>query len=149
LFFNLRGAKKKLAWLSDNEAKAIAADLNVDVKDVYKMEGRLTSSDVGFDADVDDDSPTVAHAPAHYLEDKSADPAKLLEDADWQKNSESALFAAIKELDDRSKDILQSRWLADKKATLHDLAARYGVSAERIRQLENNAMKKIRAKMAG
>ena len=148
LFFNLRGAKKKLAWLSDNEAKAIAADLNVDVKDVYKMEGRLTSSDVGFDADVDDDAPAAAYAPAYFLEDHSADPAKVLEDADWQKSSESALFSAIKELDERSRDILQSRWLADKKATLHDLADRYGVSAERIRQLENNAMKKIRGKMA-
>ena len=147
LFFNLRGAKKKLAWLTDAEAKAVAEDLNVDVKEVYKMEGRLTAADVGFDADVDDDTPSAA--PVHYLEDKSADPAQLLEDADWQQNSQNALMAAIKELDERSRDILSSRWLTESKSTLHELADRYGVSAERIRQLENNAMKKIRAKMAG
>ena len=145
LFFNLRSSKKKLAWLTHEEAKAMAADLNVDIKDVYKMEGRMTASDVGFDTDVDDDSPSAA--PVQFLEDKSADPSVLLENADWQENSEEGLYTALKELDERSQDIIQSRWLSESKATLHDLADKYGVSAERIRQLEKNAMNKVKGFM--
>ncbi|GAB3111178.1 RNA polymerase sigma factor RpoH [Aestuariicella hydrocarbonica] len=145
LFFNLRGAKKRLAWLTHDEAKAVAEDLGVDVKHVQQMEGRLSAYDAAFDAGTDDDDETAYQAPAHYLEDKRFDPAQMLEDADWEQNSVSGLTLALEGLDERSRDILQQRWLNDDKATLHDLAAQYGVSAERIRQLEKNAMKKVRA----
>ncbi|WNO08994.1 RNA polymerase sigma factor RpoH [Teredinibacter sp. KSP-S5-2] len=147
LFFNLRGQKKKLSWLTNNEAKAIAEDLNVEVKHVHEMEGRLSAFDTAFDAGADDDDDTAFQAPANYLEDKRFDPSTLLEDADWSENSVTGLELALEELDDRSRDILQQRWLSEEKATLHDLAAKYGVSAERIRQLEKNAMKKMRAHM--
>ncbi|MDQ2076667.1 RNA polymerase sigma factor RpoH [Marinimicrobium sp. ABcell2] len=144
LFFNLRGAKKRLAWLTNDEAKAVAEDLGVEVKHVREMEGRLASYDAGFDAgeEDDDDSPYVA--PSHYLEDKRYDPAMQLEDADWEESSVNNLTQALETLDDRSRTILQRRWLGEDKATLHDLAAEYGVSAERIRQLEKNAMKKVK-----
>ena len=146
LFFNLRGAKKKLAWLNNAEATAVAKDLGVEVKDVRQMESRLAAVDVGFDVDVDDDSPSPA--PVQYLEDHTSNPAQLLEAADWESDSNEKLALAMAELDDRSRDILQARWLnEDSKETLHELAARYGVSAERIRQLEQNAMKKLKASM--
>ncbi len=147
LFFNLRGQKKSLGWLTLDEAKAVAADLNVDVKHVQEMEGRLSSYDAGFDAGVDDDDDSAYQAPANYLEDRRFDPATMLEDADWESSSVSSLELALEQLDDRSRNILQQRWLNDDKATLHDLAAEYGVSAERIRQLEKNAMKKVRVMM--
>lgn len=146
LFFNLRGAKKKLAWLNNAEADAIAEDLGVDVKEVRRMESRLTASDLGFDAGADDESDGIV-APAHYLEDNSANPAILLEDSDWEQNSNEHLRVALGQLDDRSRDILQMRWLNEDKATLHQLADKYGVSAERVRQLEKNAMKKVRMTM--
>ena len=145
LFFNLRSAKKQLSWLSNDEVHAVAADLGVDVAEVRRMEGRLSSVDVGFDADTDDERGPVA--PVHYLEDHSADPALLLESDDLEESNPQSLSLALSELDERSRDILQSRWLGDSKATLHDLADRYGVSAERIRQLEQAAMKKLRAAM--
>lgn len=146
LFFNLRGAKKKLAWLTNDEAKAVAEDLNVDVKHVRQMEGRLSAFDTAFDAGSDDDDDAAYTAPAHYLEDRRYDPSVMLEDADWRENSVSGLALALEKLDDRSRDILQQRWLDDEnKVTLHDLADKYGVSAERIRQLEKNAMKKVKA----
>ncbi len=146
LFFNLRGAKKKLAWLTNDEAKAVAEDLNVEVKHVRQMEGRLSAFDTAFDAGSDDDDDTAYASPANYLEDRRYDPSTMLEDADWRQNSVSGLELALDKLDDRSRDILQQRWLNDEsKVTLHDLAAKYGVSAERIRQLEKNAMKKVRA----
>jgi RNA polymerase sigma-32 factor len=144
LFFNLRGQKKRLGWLTSQEAKAVAEDLNVDVKHVHDMEGRLSAYDAGFDAGADDDEDSVFQAPANYLEDKRFDPATLLEDADWESNSVSGLESALAQLDDRSRDIIQQRWLSEEKSTLHDLAAQYGVSAERIRQLEKNAMKKVK-----
>lgn len=144
LFFNLRGQKKHLGWLSRTEAEAVAKDLNVDVKHVHDMEGRLAAYDAGFDAGVDEDDDTAYLAPANYLEDRRFDPATLLENSDWEDNSVSNLEAALEKLDDRSRDILQKRWLNEEKATLHELAAEYGVSAERIRQLEKNAMKKVR-----
>ena len=146
LFFNLRSAKKRLAWLSNDEAHAIAADLSVDVKEVRRMEGRLTSFDLGFDAGADDDDDGVV-APAHYLEDKSANPAIMLEETDWEQSSNQQLHIALEQLDERSRDILQARWLSDDKSTLHDLADKYGISAERIRQLEKNAMNKLKATM--
>ena len=148
LFFNLRGQKKHLGWLSLNEAQAIAEDLNVDVKHVQDMEGRLSAFDAGFDAGADDDDDSAYLAPSNYLEDKRFDPATLLENSDWEDSNVSSLESALEQLDDRSRDILQQRWLDDEnKSTLHDLAAQYGVSAERIRQLEKNAMKKIRVMM--
>lgn len=147
LFFNLRGAKKRLAWLNNDEANAIAADLGVDVRDVRQMEGRLASSDMAFDLPVDDDDESVA--PVHYLEDRRADPAVQLEASDWEEDSQQRLLAALDQLDERSRDIIRARWLnEDEKSTLHDLAARYGVSAERIRQLEKNAMSKVKAMIA-
>ena len=147
LFFNLRSAKKELQWLSADEAKAVAEDLGVEVKDVMEMEMRLTSRDATFDAPADDDEDSVAYSPSLYLESKGADPAELIENDDFEDDNNSRLAEAVKSLDDRSQSILQRRWLDDKKATLHQLADEYGVSAERIRQLEKNAMKKVRLLM--
>ena len=147
LFFNLRSAKKTLAWLSADEAQAVADDLGVDVKEVHRMEGRLSSRDVAFDAPTDADDEEGWQAPQHFLEDDIADPATTVEEDEWQSNSYGKLHAAIAKLDERSRDILSRRWLMDEKSTLHELADEYGVSAERIRQLENNAIKKLRGVM--
>ena len=148
LFFNLRSAKKRLAWLTNDEAQAIADDLDVKVSEVRKMEGRLTSVDVGFDgSSSDDDDDSASYAPAQYLEDHSEDPARLLEDANWKEDSNQNLHLALGNLDERSRDILQQRWLNEEKVTLHNLAEKYGVSAERIRQLEKNAMNKVKASL--
>ena len=146
LFFNLRSAKKSLAWLTNDEAKAVAEDLGVEVKQVREMEKRLAARDTAFDAPEGDDDDGW-QAPAYYLEDRRADPALQVEEADWEETSINRLSEALASLDDRSRDILQQRWLDDNKATLHDLADKYGVSAERIRQLEQNAMKKVRVVM--
>jgi len=148
LFFNLRSAKKNLAWLSADEARAVADELGVDVREVHRMEGRLSSRDLAYDAPLDADEDDGWQAPQYYLEDHSADPALAVESDDWQQSSEERLHQALAGLDERSRDILSQRWLADEKATLHDLAARYDVSAERIRQLEQTAMKKLRTAMA-
>ncbi|HSP57480.1 MAG TPA: RNA polymerase sigma factor RpoH [Halomonas sp.] len=144
LFFNLRGAKKRLSWLNTNEVEAIAKDLDVKPEVVREMEGRLSAHDAGFDAAPNDDDESAYQAPVHYLDDASGDPATLLEDSDWEGDATRRLQLALESLDERSRDILQRRWLSDHKATLHDLADVYGISAERIRQLEKNAMKKIR-----
>ncbi len=149
LFFNLRSAKKELQWLSADEAKAVADDLGVDVKDVMEMEMRLTSRDATFDAPVDDDEDSNVYSPSLYLESKGADPAEQIENENFEGDNNSRLAAAFKNLDERSQAILQRRWLDDTKATLHQLAAEYDVSAERIRQLEKNAMKKVRLLMEG
>ena len=146
LFFNLRSAKKRLAWLSNDEAAAVAQDLGVEVKQVREMEGRLASYDAGFDADEDDEDSSYV-APAHYLEDNRYDPAVRLEQSNWEESNVNGLELAMQKLDGRSRAILQRRWLNDDKATLHDLAAEYGVSAERIRQLEKNAMNKVKTMM--
>ena len=148
LFFNLRSAKKSLAWLSAEEAQAVADDLGVDVKEVQRMEGRLSSRDLAYDLPLDADDDDLWQAPQYYLEDQRSDPALAVESSDWQRSSEDQLHKAMAELDERSRDILAQRWLAEEKATLHELAAQYGVSAERIRQLEQNAMKKLRAAIA-
>lgn len=145
LFFNLRKLKKDLSYLSPDDAEAIAENLDVDVKVVYEMERRLDGRDIGLEPGVDDDSEDHSFAPISYLEQQNADPALLLENSDWQDRKEDMLMNAMSELDDRSRDILASRWLAEEKATLHELADRYKVSAERIRQLEQNAMKKLKA----
>jgi RNA polymerase sigma-32 factor len=147
LFFNLRGAKKRLAWLSNDEAAAVAEDLGVDIKHVREMEGRLASYDATFDASDDDDDDSSYIAPANYLEDKRYDPAVQLENSNWEETNVNGLEMAMEKLDERSRTILQRRWLSDDKATLHDLAAEYGVSAERIRQLEKNAMNKVKTMM--
>jgi RNA polymerase sigma-32 factor len=148
LFFNLRSSKKSLSWLNPDEAQAIADDLGVAVHEVQRMEGRLSSHDLTYDNPLDSDDDDAWQAPANYLEDQRQDPAMLVEEADWQENSEGQLREALAELDERSLDILTHRWLSEKKATLHELADKYGISAERIRQLEQNAMKKMRAAMA-
>lgn len=145
LFFNLRKLKKDLSYLSPDDAEAIAENLDVDVKTVMEMERRLDGRDVSLDPMVDDDSDDGSVAPIAYLEQLNADPALLLENTDWQDRKEDLLSDAMSNLDERSRDILTSRWLVEEKATLHELAARYNVSAERIRQLEQNAMKKLKA----
>ena len=146
LFFNLRKSKNNLGWLSHDEAKAVADDLGVDLKTVYEMEKRMDGSDMAFDMPHDEPSDESTYAsPVSYLEQHNADPADLLENEQWQGYEENKLSEAMAELDERSLDILNSRWLSEEKATLHDLAARYNVSAERIRQLEKNAMNKLKA----
>ncbi len=143
LFFNLRRKKKSLSWLSHAETLAVAEDLGVSPKEVTEMERRLSARDATFDP------PTAADdehsfTPAAYLPSPNANPATLVEKADWTDDATKRMTAAMKDLDERSRDILQSRWLTDKKMTLHELADRYGVSAERIRQVEANAIKKLR-----
>lgn len=144
LFFNLRSAKKKMGWMNESEAQKIADDLNVPLREVKEMEGRMTAYDATFDSPVADDDDSAYKAPANYLEDHSFDPAAKVEHDDYEQDSSSRLQSAMLELDERSRDILIRRWLHDKKATLHELAAEYGVSAERIRQLEKNAMNKVK-----
>ncbi|MFC3284320.1 RNA polymerase sigma factor RpoH [Litchfieldella rifensis] len=144
LFFNLRSAKKRLAWLNNDEVDAIAKDLDVKPEVVREMEGRLSAYDAGFDASPGEDDEQGYQAPVHFLDDNRYDPATQLEDSDWEEDSTRRLQLALEELDERSRDILQRRWLNEPKATLHELADVYGVSAERIRQLEKNAMKKIK-----
>ncbi|ROM43202.1 RNA polymerase factor sigma-32 [Pseudomonas poae] len=148
LFFNLRSQKKRLAWLNNEEVHRVAESLGVEPREVREMESRLTGHDMAFDpaAEADDDS--AFQSPANYLEDHRYDPARQLEDADWSDNSNHNLHEALEVLDDRSRDILYQRWLAEEKATLHDLAQKYNVSAERIRQLEKSAMNKLKLSIA-
>jgi len=147
LFFNLRKKKKTLAWLTDAETKAVAKDLGVKAAEVTEMEKRLHSRDAIFDPtpDLDDDR---NFTPAAYLPSPDADPAKQVEKADWNEDATTRMTAALNILDDRSRRILEERWLTESKMTLHELAAEYGISAERIRQLEVNAIKKLRNAMA-
>jgi RNA polymerase sigma-32 factor len=144
LFFNLRSAKKSLGWLSAEETQAIAADLGVDEAEVQRMEGRLSSRDVAFDLPTDADDEDAWQSPQAYLDDTSTDPALCIEAEDSARDGEDRLRCALSSLDERSRNIVTQRWLAEQKATLHELAAEYGVSAERIRQLEVNAMKKLK-----
>jgi RNA polymerase sigma-32 factor len=146
LFFNLRKNKKSLAWLSHAETEAVADDLGVSAKEVTEMEKRLSARDALFDPTPGSDDER-AFAPAHYLPATNADPAKIVENADWHGDATDRMSSALATLDDRSRDIMQSRWLTDKKKTLHELADVYGVSAERIRQIEANAIKKLRNAM--
>jgi len=149
LFFNLRSLKKSSKKLTLEEAQSIANDLNVTPEQVLEMEGRLTAYDAAFEASGDDDDENSTHvAPALYLEDNRYDPARLIENEDYEEQSTAALHDAMEQLDDRSRNILQRRWLDDEKSTLHELAAEYNVSAERIRQLEKNAMEKIKVAMS-
>jgi len=145
LFFNLRSMKKSSRGLTQAEAAAIAEDLNVSMRDVFEMEGRLLSHDTALEGSMDDDDEKAAKAPIHYLEDHRYDPALLVEADDTESRNTDNLMAAIHALDTRSQAILARRWLSEEKATLHELADEFGVSAERIRQLEKNAMDKVRA----
>jgi len=144
LFFNLRSRKKRLGWLSLAEIEKIAKDLGVNCKDVLEMEKRMSMQDVAFDAPVDSDEENEVFAPAAYLEDRRYDPAAQVEQEEWDEYGQNQLRHAISKLDARSQDILQKRWLSEEKATLQQLAKHYKVSAERIRQIESNAMKKLR-----
>ena len=149
LFFNLRKSKKRLGWMNAAEVKAVAADLGVTPEEVMEMESRLAGQDIGFDLTPEsEDEDGASVAPVTYLADVDADPAEAVEQEDFESRSEARLSHALTGLDDRSRHILQRRWLDEDKATLQDLADHYKVSAERIRQLENNAIKKLRTAMA-
>jgi RNA polymerase sigma-32 factor len=145
LFFNLRKAKKHLGWLSKEEAEAVAADLGVTTRDVAEMEQRLSGRDVSFDPDPEDDE---SFAPATYLPSPNSDPAHAVERDNADTSDHDRLTAALAKLDERSRAILSRRWLADTKATLHELAAEYGVSAERVRQIEASAIGKLKKQLA-
>ncbi|NIM29151.1 MAG: RNA polymerase sigma factor RpoH [Gammaproteobacteria bacterium] len=148
LFFNLRGAKKRLGWLSREEVDAVAEDLGVSPETVLEMEKRLSAHDAAFDAPIDMDGEGDRFAPAGYLQDMRFEPSAQIEAEDWEAHSEQRLFEALETLDARSCDIVKKRWLDEHKTTLQELADIYGISAERVRQLEKNAMSKLRAALA-
>ncbi|MBZ0071577.1 MAG: RNA polymerase sigma factor RpoH [Thiohalobacteraceae bacterium] len=147
LFFNLRSAKKRLGWLSGAEVEAVAQDLGVKPEVVLEMEARLSGQDIAFESPVGDDDDDRQFAPSGYLRDARMDPAAQVEAQDWENHEMQALHSALDRLDERSRDIVQARWLDDSKTTLRELADRHQVSAERIRQIENNAMKKLRSSL--
>ncbi len=147
LFFNLRKLKKNLAWLSAEETAAVARDLGVSVAEVTEMEKRLAARDLSFDPAPEADDEEL-YSPAAYLPAPDADPAEQVEDAESADDSSDRLRGALQRLDARSRDIVQRRWMVDDKATLHELAGKYGVSAERIRQIESSALGKLRGLMA-
>ncbi|OOF45758.1 RNA polymerase sigma factor RpoH [Rodentibacter trehalosifermentans] len=144
LFFNLRKTKQRLGWFNEKEVDMVANELGVSKEDVIEMESRMTGADVGFDLPTDD-SEAETYSPSLYLEDKSSNFAAELENENFENQAVEQLSVALKNLDARSQDIIKTRWLDDEKATLHDLAAKYNVSAERIRQLEANALKKLKS----
>ncbi len=149
LFFNLRKLKKNLAWLSADETAAVAKDLGVSSAEVTEMEQRLSARDLSFDPTPENDEDETSYSPAAYLPAPDADPAVQIENAEWDGDSHDRLHNALATLDPRSRDILASRWMGEEgKLTLHDLAAKYEISAERIRQLEANAIRKLRGLMA-
>ena len=145
LFFNLRKAKSSLGWLSSEETQAVAEDLGVSPAEVTRMERRLSGRDVSYDGSPTDED---EYAPVAFLPSPDSDPADVVEEADWEADSRRRLGHALEALDDRSRDIVQRRWLVEKKATLHQLAAEYKVSAERIRQIEANAIRKLKVSVA-
>lgn len=146
LFFNLRKMKKNLAWLSDEETKAVARELGVEVSDVREMEQRLSARDMSFDPTPENDEETT-YSPAMYLPASNADPAVEVEREEWDEDSSDRLAIAMEKLDERSRNILRRRWMTDDKATLHELAGEYGISAERVRQVESNAIAKLKGLM--
>jgi len=146
LFFNLRSAKKRLGWFTKEEVEGVAADLGVKPETVLEMESRLANQDLAFDG-YDDDEDDGPSAPSTYLPDTRMEPARILEAEDSERAQRERLYAAIQGLDERSKVILKERWLSERKQTLHELAEQFGVSAERIRQIEKNAMKKLRLQL--
>ena len=147
LFFNLRSKKKSTGWLSDKEAKKIAADLDVSYKEVMHMENRLNSADSAFDMPCDDEDDEKAFSPSQYLEDHSFSPDQIVEKENYESVNHSALMKNISALDRRAQDIIRARWLDDHKLTLNELADRYSVSAERIRQIEASAFKKLKTSL--
>jgi len=148
LFFNLRSKKQRLGWMNQEEVNGIAEDLGVKPEVVLEMESRLSGHDIGFDLTAADDDEDSHHfAPAAYLTDESNDPALTVEQNEWSSTNTSSLIDALKTLDERSRTILEERWLTDDKSTLHELAVHFGVSAERIRQLEKNAIGKLKKTM--
>lgn len=149
LFFNLRSAKKRLGWLNQEEVRAVAEDLGVTPEAVMEMEKRLNAYDAAFDAQSDQDGESDrGAAPVAYLQDLRFEPAAEVEEADWQAYNEQRLMQGLEQLDDRSRDIIRRRWLEESKSTLQELADEYGVSAERIRQLEKNAIRKLKTSLA-
>ena len=148
LFFNLRGAKKRLGWLNRAEVDAVAGDLGVSPETVLEMEKRLSAYDAAFDPQSTEDGEGDRFAPAGYLQDMRFEPAAQVEAEDWEAHSEQLLHKALEELDERSCDIVKKRWLNEDKVTLQNLADTYGISAERVRQLEKNAMNKMKAALA-
>jgi len=148
LFFNLRRMKKNLAWLSDEETNAVAGELGVDPREVREMEQRLAARDLSFDPAPDADEEEGIGSPSLYLPSPDLDPAATVERDDWNGAVADSLTGALGKLDARSREVVKARWLADDKRTLQDLADEYGVSAERIRQIEATAIKKLRATMA-
>lgn len=144
LFFNLRKSKKRLGWFNNGEVETVARELGVDPSEVREMESRLAAQDATFELTSDDDDTASSSAPVLYLEDKASDVAENIEAENWEFHTNQRLASAIAGLDVRSQHIVRSRWLDDDKTTLQDLADMYGVSAERIRQLEKNAMKKLK-----
>ena len=145
LFFNLRKSKKRLGWLNRSEVENVASDLGVKPEVVTEMESRLAGQDLGFDLPPSGDDEEAWKAPAAFLEHQGYSPEEHAVNEDWEEHHQDLLYRGLDELDDRSRDILCSRWLMEPKATLQQLADKYGVSAERIRQLENSALKKVRA----
>ena len=149
LFFNLRSSKKRLGWFSRDEVESVAEDLGVSPETVLEMESRLSGQDISFDPAVAGDDDEVNHTPSTYISAPgSADPALVLEQSDLERQNSGQLHHSLAQLDERSRTILEQRWLADRKATLHELAGQFGVSAERIRQLEKNAINKLKKLMA-
>ncbi len=144
LFFNLRRAKTSLGWLSRTETEAIAQDLGVPAREVTEMEQRLAGQDLVFDP-VPNDADDNSVSPAAWLSAPNADPAEALESEDWQERATGQLHEALGQLDERSRAIIEARWIAGKKTTLQDLAARFGISAERVRQIEQQAIKALRS----
>ena len=148
LFFHLRGAKQRLGWFSREEAEAVAQELGVSIEAVLEMETRLSGQDLGLDPLIEPDGGHSAAAPIHFLAAEQADPAEIIEAEDWTQTTHGQLRQALNKLDPRSRAILQRRWVQEPKATLHELAADYGVSAERIRQIEAGALHKLRTVLA-
>lgn len=146
LFFNLRSSKKRLGWFSQEEVQGVADELGVKPETVMEMEARLNNHDVAYDGSHDSDDEHLPVAPAGYLADMRMEPASQLERVDNEERDKADLYEALDGLDERSRAILEARWLSESKATLHELADRYGVSAERIRQIEKSAMKKLRTR---
>ena len=148
LFFNLRRMKKNLGWLSEDETRAVAHDLGVEAREVREMEQRLAARDLSFDPTPADDDGEGVYSPAAYLPADGADPALAVEQAEWEDAASDSLALALEQLDDRFRLIIETRWLAEDKLTLHDLAAEFGISAERVRQIEAQAIKKLRGFMS-
>lgn len=148
LFFNLRKNKKRLGWFSNEEVNTVAESLGVSTKDVLEMENRMSSHDQAFELSSDDDDTGMSNfSPALYLEDKQSDLADEVESANWESHANNRLSTALVALDERSQDIIKTRWLAEDKSTLQDLANKYQISAERVRQLEKNALNKLKNTM--